>query len=104
MYKRMSMNDGVKAFKESENGILLDVREADEYAEKHVEGSINVPLSVIDTVKDVIADKTALVYVHCRSGVRSVKASDAMVAMGYTNLVEIGGILDYTGETVSSNK
>ena len=47
MYLRMSINDGVKAFKENKGSILLDVREIDEYAQKHIVGSINVPLSIL---------------------------------------------------------
>ena len=103
MYLRMSINDGVKAFKENKGSILLDVREIDEYAQKHIVGSINVPLSIIESVESVIEDKSTRVYVYCRSGVRSIKASDAMTEMGYNNLVEIGGIIDFTGEIESND-
>ena len=101
-YARININDAVKAFRENANSVLLDVREVDEYAEKHILGSVNVPLSTIEKVAEVIKDKHTLVYVHCRSGVRSIKASDAMIEMGYDNLIEAGGIIDFVGETQSN--
>ena len=88
---------------EGESGyIILDVRTAQEYSEKHIPGAINIPNETIGT-EDIpeLPDKEQLILVYCRSGNRSKQASEKLVKLGYTNIVEFGGINDWTGETVS---
>ena len=88
---------------EEESGyIILDVRTAQEYSEKHIPGAINIPNETIGT-EDIpeLPDKEQLILVYCRSGNRSKQASEKLVKLGYTNIVEFGGINDWTGETVS---
>ena len=88
---------------EAESGyIILDVRTAQEYSEKHIPGAINIPNETIGT-EDIpeLPDKEQLILVYCRSGNRSKQASEKLVKLGYTNIVEFGGINDWTGETVS---
>ena len=100
-YQRIeNINDGVEQFKATPGAILLDVRRKDEYAEGHIPNSINHALEDVASISKTIPDKNAKVFVYCRSGVRSKKAQEAMLEMGYTNLTEIGGILDYNGEKV----
>ena len=96
---RFNINDGVEKFRNETNAILLDVRRVDEYQTKHIPGSINIPVEVIEEAPLILLDKNQTIYVYCRSGVRSLKASEALINMGYTNIIEIGGILDYTGPT-----
>ena len=83
-------------------GIILDVRTAQEYSEKHIPGAINIPNETIGT-EDIpeLPDIEQLILVYCRSGNRSKQASEKLVKLGYTNIVEFGGINDWTGETVS---
>ena len=98
-YRQISMNEAVKMMKDEKNYIILDVRRPDEFAEGHIPGAINVPNEEI--VTDDIADlpnKSQLILVYCRSGRRSKEASEKLVKLGYTNIVEFGGILDYKGE------
>ena len=87
---------------EKESGyIILDVRRPDEFAAGHIPGAINVPNESIG--KDEIAElpnKSQLILVYCRSGRRSKEAAEKLVKLGYTNIVEFGGILDWKGETV----
>lgn len=86
-----------------ENGVaclIVDVRRPDEYAEGHIPGAINIANENIDdTEPKELPDKNQIIYVYCRSGNRSKQASKKLAEMGYTNIIEFGGILDWTGET-----
>lgn len=88
---------------ERESGyIILDVRRPDEYATGHIPNAINVPNENIGTDEiSALPDKNQLIMVYCRSGRRSKEAAEKLVKLGYTNIVEFGGILDWKGETVS---
>lgn len=81
--------------------IILDVRRPDEYAEGHIENAINVPNeSIIDREPTELPDKDQLVLVHCRSGKRAKEAAQKLENMGYTNIKEFGGIIDWPYGTV----
>ena len=98
-YRQISMDEAVKMMKDEKNYIILDVRRPDEYAEGHIPGAINVPNEEIGTTEIAeLPDKSQLILVYCRSGRRSKEASEKLVKLGYTNIVEFGGILDYKGE------
>ena len=98
-YRQISMDEAVKMMKDEKNYIILDVRRPDEYAEGHIPGAINVPNEEIGTAEITeLPDKSQLILVYCRSGRRSKEASEKLVKLGYTNIVEFGGILDYKGE------
>ena len=96
MFKHKDINEYLK--EKEDSTILLDVRTKEEYEEGHIPGSINVELDYINTVKDVIKDKTSKIYLYCRSGHRSGIALNAMKELGYTDLTNIGGIIHYKGE------
>ena len=85
---------------EDESGyVILDVRRPDEYAAGHIPGAINVANETIGTAEiPELPDKDQLILVYCRSGRRSKEASEKLVKLGYTNIVEFGGILDWKGE------
>ena len=97
-YRQISMDEAVKMMKDEKNYIILDVRRPDEYAEGHIPGAINVPNEDIDT-SDIaeLPNKSQLILVYCRSGRRSKEAAAKLVKLGYTNIVEFGGILDWQG-------
>ena len=98
-YRQISMDEAVKMMKDEKNYIILDVRRPDEYAEGHIPGAINVPNEEIGTAEIAeLPDKSQLILVYCRSGRRSKEASEKLVRLGYTNIVEFGGILDWKGE------
>ena len=98
-YRQISMDKAVKMMKDEKNYIILDVRRPDEYAEGHIPGAINVPNEEIGTAEiPELPDKSQLILVYCRSGRRSKEASEKLVKLGYTNIVEFGGIQDYEGE------
>ena len=91
---------------ESETGyIVLDVRTPEEYAGRHIPGAINVPNETIgSTASEQLPDREQLILIYCRSGNRSKQAADKLVALGYTNIVEFGGISSWSGETVSGGE
>ena len=98
-YRQISMDEALKMMKDEENYIILDVRRPDEYAAGHIPGAINVPNEEIGTAEiEELPDKSQLILVYCRSGRRSKEASGKLVKLGYTNIVEFGGIRDYKGE------
>ena len=98
-YRQISMDEAVKMMKDEKNYIILDVRRPDEYAEGHIPGAINLPNEEIGTEKIAqLPNKSQLILVYCRSGRRSKEASEKLVKLGYTNIVEFGGINDWTGE------
>ena len=98
-YRQISMDEAVKMMKNEKSYIILDVRRPDEYAEGHIPGAINVPNEEIGTAEIAkLPDKSQMILVYCRSGRRSKEASEKLVKLGYTNIVEFGGILDWKGE------
>ena len=101
-YRQITMEEAVTMIQEESGYIILDVRTAEEYSEKHIPGAINIPNETIgaDDIPE-LPDKDQLILIYCRSGNRSKQAADKLVKLGYTNIVEFGGINDWTGETVS---
>ena len=98
-YRQISMNEAVKMMRDERDYIILDVRRPDEYAEGHIPGAINVPNEEIGNAEiSELPRKSQLILVYCRSGRRSKEASEKLVKLGYTNIVEFGGILDWMGE------
>ena len=82
--------------------IILDVRTAEEYAAGHIPGAMLLPNETISSVPPTqLPDKDQLILVYCRSGNRSKQASQKLVDMGYTNIVEFGGIISRPGEIVT---
>ena len=101
-WKQINMEEAVELMKTGENYIILDVRRADEFASGHIPGAVNLANEVIGeddaAVEAVIPDKDQMILVYCRSGNRSKQASQKLADMGYTRVVEFGGILDWPGE------
>ena len=99
-YRQITMDEAVAVMEEEEGYIILDVRTAAEFDEKHIPGAINIPNEAIGTdAIPELPDKDQLILVYCRSGNRSKQASEKLVKLGYTNVVEFGGIIDWPGET-----
>jgi rhodanese-related sulfurtransferase len=98
-YRQISMDEAVKMMKYEKDYIILDVRRPDEFAEGHIPGAINIPNEEIGTDEiEELPDKSQLILVYCRSGRRSKEASEKLVRLGYTSIVEFGGILDWQGD------
>ena len=104
-YRQINAEEAATMMEEESSYIILDVRTAQEYSEKHIPGAINIPNETIG-YQDIqeLPDKEQLILVSCRSGNRSKQAAEKLVKLGYTNIVEFGGINDWTGETVSGEE
>ena len=101
-YRRISMDEAVTMMEQETGYIILDVRRPDEYAAGHIPNAINVANESIGTSEIAeLPDKNQLILVYCRSGRRSKEAAEKLVKLGYTNIVEFGGIIDWKGETVT---
>ena len=98
-YKQVSMEEGLELMEADSDYILLDVRRDDEFEEGHIPGAINIPNESIGTEEIAeLPDKNQTIYVYCRIGNRSKQASQKLVDLGYTDVIEFGGIIDYSGE------
>ena len=105
-YHRISAEEAKSVMDENTDAVILDVREQDEYDSGHIPGAVLLPVNSIDETRaaQVIPTKDTTVLVYCRSGNRSKQASEKLVKLGYTNIVEIGGINSWPGETVAGDK
>ncbi len=101
-YRHVDMEEAAKIMKEKQDYIILDVRTPEEYEEGHIPHAINIPNETIHN-EDIpkLSDKNQLILVYCRSGSRSKQAAGKLSKLGYTNIIEFGGIIDWTGEIVS---
>lgn len=101
-YRQISADEAAKMMDSETDYIILDVRTAEEFAQRHIPFAINIPNEIIGT-EDIpeLPNKSQLILVYCRSGRRSKEAAEKLVKLGYTNIVEFGGINDWNGETVS---
>ena len=103
-YRQISMNEAIAMMEEEADYIILDVRTVEEYQEKHIPGAMNIPNETIgDEEIPELPDKGQLILVYCRSGNRSKQAASKLAALGYSNIVEFGGINSWPGETVSGS-
>ena len=99
VYTQISQEEAKKIMDSGEEHIILDVREQDEFDEGHIPGAILIPYTEIDAkAEEMLPDKDALILVYCRSGRRSKIASESLANLGYTNVKEFGGIIDWQYE------
>ena len=101
-YRQINMDEAIAMMEAESDYIILDVRTPEEFSEKHIPGAINIANETIGSEEiPELPDKDQLILVYCRSGNRSKQASEKLVALGYTNIIEFGGINDWPGEVVS---
>ena len=99
IYMNITAQEAKEIMDTQEGYIILDVREQDEFDQGHIPGAILIPYTQIDRkAEDMLPDLDQLILVYCRSGRRSKIAAEALVEMGYTNIKEFGGILDWPYE------
>ena len=99
-YKMVSMAEGIEIAKKNPDAIIVDVRRNDEYKAGHIPGAVLLTMETItaETAAKVLPYKEQLILIYCRSGRRSKIAAQTLLDLGYTNLIEFGGIMDYKGE------
>ena len=99
VYVNITAEEAKQIMDIEEGYIILDVREQDEYDAGHIPGGILIPYTQIEEkAKEMLPDKDQLILVYCRSGRRSKIAAEALVELGYTNIKEFGGIIDWPYE------
>ena len=99
VYMNITAEEAKQIMDNEEGYIILDVREQDEYDAGHIPGAIVIPHEEIaEKAEDVLTDKDQMILVYCRSGRRSKIAAEALVELGYTNIKEFGGIIDWSYE------
>jgi len=95
-YKKISAADAKARMDSGDEIIILDVRTKEEYDAGHIKGAILVPNeTIIDEQPDLLPDLDAEILVYCRSGNRSAQAANKLLAIGYTNVADFGGIIDW---------
>lgn len=100
MYKKIKPSEA-KAIIDEGNAIVVDVREPEEMSEGYIDGSVLVPLTNFESnAREKLKDKNALYLLYCRSGRRSALAAKKLLTMGYINVLDFGGIIDWPFETV----
>ena len=99
VYVNITAEEAKKIMDTEEGYIILDVRTQEEYDEGHIPGAIVISHEEIkEKAEEVLPDKDQLILVYCRSGRRSKIAAEALVELGYTNIKEFGGIIDWPYE------
>jgi len=83
--------------------ILVDVRTIEEFQTAHIPGALLLPLPELrELAESELPDKTARIFLYCRSGRRSAEAANLLVSLGYTNVYDFGGIENWPFETIST--
>ena len=101
MYEQITPEEAKKIMDSGEEHIILDTREQDEFDEGHIPGAILIPYTEIENkAEEMLPDKDKLILVYCRSGRRSKIAAESLSKLGYTNVKEFGGIIDWEYEVV----
>lgn len=101
-YTQVSMEETIAIMETEQDYIILDVRTSEEYSEYHIPNAINIPNETIGTNEILeLPNKEQLILVYCRSGNRSKQAAKKLADLGYSHVVEFGGINDWPKETVS---
>ncbi len=100
-YEQIPQQEAKRIMDTESDYVIIDARTQEEFDEGHIPGAILIPeYEIAEKAPDLIPDKNALILVYCRSGRRSKIASKALVDLGYTNVKEFGGIIDWQYEIV----
>jgi len=98
--RKISADEAKEMLDANESALLLDVRSTSEYEEIRIPGSFLLPdFEIVDKASEMLPDKDALILVYCRSGRRSAESARVLIEMGYANVYDFGGILDWPFET-----
>lgn len=100
-YLQISQDEAKRIMDSQSDCIIVDAREQDEYDEGHIKDAIVIPYTEIEAkAEEMLSDKEQLILVYCRSGRRSKIAAQSLANMGYTNVKEFGGIIDWQYDIV----
>lgn len=100
-FEQISQKEAKEIIDNEKNYVILDVRTQEEYDAYHIDNAVVLPLHEIkDSAEEVLPDKNQVILIYCRSGYRSILAAEQLAELGYTNIKEFGGIIDWPYETV----
>ena len=103
-YTQIDQETAMRMMEQDDGHVVVDVRRQDEYDEGHIPGAILIPNESIGCDSpETLPDYDQIILIYCRSGNRSKQAAQKLAEMGYTNIYEFGGIIDWTGEIVTEN-
>ncbi len=103
MYNKITAEEA-KEMIDTQEVIILDVRTKEEFKEKHIEGALLIPdYELANVAKSKLPDKNKKILVYCRSGNRSKSSARLLIDMGYTNVYDFGGIINWPYETVQGD-
>ena len=104
-FYQITQKEAAEMMGKDDDHVIVDVRRQDEYEEGHIPGAICIPNESIGNTKpEQLPDTEQIILVYCRSGRRSKEAAQKLFDMGYTNVYEFGGIIDWTGEVVRESE
>ena len=104
-YTQISQDEAKQMMQQDDGHVIVDVRRPDEFAAGHIPGAICIPNETIGSDQpEELPDLAQVILVYCRSGNRSKQAAQKLFDMGYTNVYEFGGIIDWTGEVVTETQ
>lgn len=97
----ISSQDAMEMMENESDYVIVDVRTPEEFNASHIPNAINIPVETIEDKPQELSDVNQLILIYCRSGNRSNQAANKLAQLGYTNLYDFGGIMNWTGEIVS---
>ena len=98
-YEQITQEEAKQIMDTTNGYILLDTRTQGEYDQSHIPGALLIPhTEIAERAEEALPDKDQVILVYCRSGNRSKQASEVLVELGYTNIKEFGGIIDWPYE------
>ena len=102
IYTEITQEEAKEMMKKDDGHLIVDVRRQDEDDEGHIPDAVCIPNESIGTEQpEKLPDKEQILLIYCRSGRRSKQAAQKLADIGYTNIYEFGGIIDWTGEIVT---
>ena len=100
-FNRISQEDAKEMMEMEDGHVIVDVRRQDEYRKGHIPGAVLIPNESISVAPpEQLPDKDQIILIYCRTGARSKQAAQKLADMGYTNLYEFGGIMNWTEPVV----
>lgn len=99
IYRNITAEEAKQIMDTEKGYLILDVRTQEEYDQAHIPGAVLIPhTEIAEQAEGTLTNKDQLLLVYCRSGRRSKLAAKTLVELGYTNILEFGGIIDWTYE------
>jgi len=98
-FRKDDINEKLKEYAMYPEALLVDVRTVEEYRQGHIPQAVNVPLSELEEIQDLVPDRKKKLFVYCYSGGRSGQACGYLKQWGYEDVTNIGGINRYRGKT-----